>query len=429
MPVKYNILFYLKSDATREDRFLRCRVRWNNENTTLNVGYRVEVGKWNADTQRCVKSSTHGRNKVQASTINRAIEKMESQIAEYFNRCERNGTEPSVSGIRISVGKEIVSKSLFEVFDEFIDIVGTQNSWSKAQAAKMRTLRNHLHRFNPNISFGDLSEDALYDFVAYLQSVEAAQSRYYNAENGMKNTTISRTVGFLKTFLRWAASREYYGGNLHNTFRPKLKGLNVKTVIYLDWQELMSLYNHDFSHSKSLDTARDLFCFASFTALRYSDIERLSWADINIANNEITLVAQKTGKRTIIPLNNFSKSIIEKYSLRDSDKVFPMITNSLLNRRIKTAARLAGIDSPVRIVYYSGSERYEEVHPKFEVLSIHAGRRTFAVNALSMGISAFVVKEIGGWANMKAMAPYSAIVDSAKREALNKFNDWNGRMN
>ena len=25
MPVKYNILFYLKSDATREDRFLRCR--------------------------------------------------------------------------------------------------------------------------------------------------------------------------------------------------------------------------------------------------------------------------------------------------------------------------------------------------------------------------------------------------------------------
>ena len=86
MPVKYNILFYLKSDATREDRFLRCRVRWNNENTTLNVGYRVEVGKWNADTQRCVKSSTHGRNKVQASTINRAIEKMEYQIAEYFNR-------------------------------------------------------------------------------------------------------------------------------------------------------------------------------------------------------------------------------------------------------------------------------------------------------------------------------------------------------
>lgn len=429
MSVKYNILFFLQPEPKREDYHLRCRVRWKSNLVSLNVGYRVEAGKWNVDTQRCVKSSTHGRNKVQASTINRAIEKMESRIVEYFNRCERNGTEPSVSGVRIAVGKEIVSKNLFEVFDEFIDVVGAQNSWSKAQMAKMRTLRNHLHRFNPNISFGDLTEDVLYDFVAYLQSVEAAQSRYYNAENGMKNTTISRTIGFLKTFLRWAASREYYGGNLHNTFRPKLKGLNVKTVIYLDWQELMSLYNHDFSHSKSLDTARDLFCFASFTALRYSDIERLSWADINIANNEITLVAQKTGKRTIIPLNNFSKSIIEKYSRRDSDKVFPMITNSLLNRRIKTAARLVGIDSPVRIVYYSGSERYEEVHPKFEVLSIHAGRRTFAVNALSMGISAFVVKEIGGWANMKAMAPYSAIVDSAKREALNKFNDWDGSLN
>ena len=89
---------------------------------------------------------------------------------------------------------------------------------------------------------------------------------------------------------------------------------------------------------------------------------------------------------------------------------------------------MAGIDTPVRLVCYVGAERMEKVVPKYEALSIHAGRRTFAVNALSMGVSVFVVKEIGGWANIKSMTPYATIVDSAKREAVNMFDTWDGKL-
>lgn len=432
MANKYNILFFLQSESGRNDLRLRCRVRWSSNIVSFNVGYRVEKDKWSKETQRCVKSSTHGKNKIQANTINREIERLESRIVEYFDHCSLSAEPPTPDRLRLAVGKESAGeKGFFEVYDEFMTIVGAQKSWSLAQKQKMQSLRNHLFTFDPAMSFATLSEDKLYDFIAYLQTPEAMHLAYPGVEHGLKNTTISRMLGFLRHFLRWANDREYYKGRLHDRFRPNLKGLNVKTVIHLEWYELMTLYNYDFSGNRYLELARDVFCFASFTALRYSDLRRLTWADVNMSANAINLVAQKTSKRTVVPLNKFSRALLDKYSgmeHKPTDKVFEIQTNSLFNRYIKDAAKLAGIDAPVRIVYYIGAERFDEVVPKYEALSIHAARRTCAVNSLSMGLSTFVVKEIGGWANMKSMAPYMAIVNNAKREALNQFDDWDGRL-
>lgn len=431
MADKYNILFFLQSENGRDDLRLRCRVRWGKEVATLNVGYRVDKNKWNKEAQRCIRATTHGKHKVQASTINREIERMEHDIVEYFDRCSFAGEEPTVERLRMALGKEVQEKSMFDVFDEFMGIVGVQKAWSVAQYTKMRSLRMHLYAFDPNLSLTSLSEDSLYNFIAYLQSPEAMRRSYPNLDKGLKNTTISRMLGFLKFFLRWATEHGYYTGNLHNTFRPHLKGLAVKTIIYLDWSELMAFFEYDFSKHPVLDIGRDVFCFAAFTALRYSDLMRLSWADVNLDNNEINIVAQKTSKRTVVALNKFSRAIIDKYNARkhgNGDKVFPQIHNVLLNRYIKDAAKVVGIDTPVRLVCYVGAERVEKVVPKYEALSIHAGRRTFAVNALSMGVSVFVVKEIGGWSNIKSMQPYATVVDAAKREALNKFDNWDGNI-
>ena len=431
MADKYNILFFLQSETGRNDLRLRCRVRWGKNLVTLNLGYRVEKDKWSKETQRCVKSSTHGKHKIQAGTINRAIEQLENDIVEYFSRCELSGKTPTVERLRVALGKENGDKSLFDVFDEFINIVGVQKAWSETLYVKMRSLRRHLYSFDPNMSFATLDDDKLYGFISYLQSPEAMHLSYPGVEQGLKNTTVSRMLGFLKTFLRWSNEHGYYAGNLHNTFRPHLKGLSVKTIVYLNWSELMTFFEFDFSKHKWLDIGRDVFCFASFTALRFSDLMRLSWADVNLDANEINIVAQKTSKRTVVALNKFSRAIIDKYHEHRHDyggKVFPDIHNVLLNRYIKDAAKMAGIDAPVRLVCYVGAERMEKVVPKYEALSIHAGRRTFAVNALSMGVSVFVVKEIGGWANIKSMTPYATIVDSAKREAVNMFDNWDGKL-
>lgn len=430
MANKYNILFYLQSERDRTDKHLRCRVRWQSSSISLNVGYRVEEGKWNRETQRCVKSSTHGKNKVQASTINRAIEHLERSIDACFARCDAAGEVPTADMLRVAAGREQDDKNLLsEVLDLFIDTVGSKQGWSKAKYIKMRSLRQHLHAFNPDLSLSALTEDTLLNFVAHLQTPEAMQLYYKNLNVGMKNTTINRTLGFLRSFLKWANLHGYYDGNLHLTFHPHLKGLDVKTIIYLEWSELMDFWNYDFGKRKNLDMVRDMFCFSSFTALRFSDLVNLCWSDVNLDAGKLNLVAQKTSKRTIVAINKFSRAILQKYQQQkhnNGDKVFPHICNSLLNRYLKDAARLTGIDTPVHLVSYVGNLRIEKVVPKYEALTIHGGRRTFTVNALSMGTSVYTVKEIGGWGNVRAMKPYSAIVDAAKRAAVHKFDTWDG---
>ena len=64
----------------------------------------------------------------------------------------------------------------------------------------------------------------------------------------------------------------------------------------------------------------------------------------------------------------------------------------------------------------------EERHPKWELVGTHTGRRTFIVNALSLGIPPNVVMKWTGHNDYKAMRPYIDIVDSIKAESMTKFN-------
>lgn len=61
-----------------------------------------------------------------------------------------------------------------------------------------------------------------------------------------------------------------------------------------------------------------------------------------------------------------------------------------MNGDLHEAAEAAGLDVSVRSVFFCGSQRTEVVVPNHEVLTTHAGRRTFMVNAFRLGIPASV---------------------------------------
>ena len=52
----------------------------------------------------------------------------------------------------------------------------------------------------------------------------------------------------------------------------------------------------------------------------------------------------------------------------------------------------------------------------------HAGRRTFIVNALSLGITPNIAMNWTGHSDYKAMKPYIDIVDSIKASSMAKFD-------
>lgn len=458
MQIKRNLLFFLAKEKDelektgyKKDAKLRLRVRWGKDQVNFNVGYRVELTKWSIESQRCKNGSTHGKKRISGSEINTEIQRLESMAENVFKSFEVQSYLPDEKEYRDAFnevnGKETGKEpdqvqTLFTVFDEFTRSMGWQNEWTPATFTKFATIRKHLFSFNPKLDLKTLSEKDMQLFINHLQT------------EGLRNTTISKDVAFVKWFLRWAFGKGFYTGALHLTWKPKFKGTdgNQKEVIHLTWDELMKVYNFDFTtakrkvkdengkviidnlgnfqeveldpeNKKALDRIRDVFCFCCFTSLRYSDVAKLSRSDIR--GTFISIVTQKTTDGLKIELNKYSKAILNKY--KDvhfpNDKALPVISNVKMNVHLKDLGEIVGLNENQRIVYFKGNERIEEVYKKYELLTTHCGRRTFIVNALFLGIPAEVVMRWTGHSDYKAMKPYIKIVDQLKEKEMNKFNE------
>lgn len=412
-------LFLLEKNKDSSTGKLRLRLRWDKNVLTFNLGYNVDISKWSTDTQRCKNNTTHGDKKIMASVINKEINRYEEAAEEIWNDFAVKGVVPEkdifksvflekVRGVAVDTTK---NTDFWCIYEDFTREIGTQNSWTNATYQKFNTLKSHLTRFKENLTFSDFDEKGLVNFVVYLRD-----------EVEMRNTTIAKQLSFLKWFLRWATAKQYNTCRDFELFAPKLKTTENK-VIFLEWEELMKIYNFEFPPTKAyLDRVRDVFCFCCFTSLRYSDVANLKWH--NVADDYITITTVKTADTLTIELNDYSKAIIDKHRCKNypNGMVLPVISNQKMNEYIKEMGYVCGIDTPVNITYYKGNQRIDEVHPKYELLGTHSGRRTFICNALMLGITPEVVMKWTGHSDYKSMKPYIDIADSAKREAMKLFN-------
>ena len=53
-----------------------------------------------------------------------------------------------------------------------------------------------------------------------------------------------------------------------------------------------------------------------------------------------------------------------------------------MNYAVKDVCRLAGIDEPVEIVRYRGIKREAITYPKYDLIGVHTGRKTFCTLSL-----------------------------------------------
>ena len=418
-----------KGKAT-EEVGIRLRVSWAGLRCDIRSGYVIAPAKWD-DANSCVRLGNKNSHGETAGAINRGVMAVASTIEEVLTRFELdNKRPPSVAEFKeafdLAAGRakpeekkpEEKPLGFFAVYDLFTGEMGVTNNWTKSTYTKFSSLKAHLKNYNKKLTLEGFDKATFAGFVAHLQT-----------KVRQLNTTVAKNVGFLRWFLRWAAANGYYTGLAHLQYRPRFKGLDCKEVIYLEWDELIHFLNFEFPANKpSLPAVRDVFCFCCFTGLRYSDVAQLRRSDIHREQTPpfMSIVTKKTTARLHIELNKYALALLDKYEGvgLPNDKALPVISNVKMNENLHEAAEVAGIDEPVNIVSYVGSERSEVVVPKYSVLTTHAGRRTFIVNALRLGIPAPVIMEWTGHSDFKAMKPYIKIVNDAKVENMERFNSF-----
>ena len=391
MIIKRNCIFLLDKEKSKSDAKLRYRIKWNGNTVSFNVGYRVDIDKWSPDGQRCKNNTTHSTKKVHSSVINKAIQSYEDICDNIFFIFEQKEIIPTPDEFKDEfnqrLGKKVKrQRTLFEYHTEFMIEQGKESQWEESTYKEHRTIHRRLKDFAPDLEFEDLTKQGLSMFVDYMHTVPINSKK-----KGLKNSSIRKNLDNLKWFLRWATEKGYNKELAFTTFQPKLKEVK-NTVVYLTWDELMLIYNFTPSSTRSnLEKVKDVFCFCCFTSLRYSDVANLKRS--NVFEDYILVTTIKTYDTLRIELNKYSKAILEKYKDEEYENnlALPVISNQKMNDGLKELGELCGINEPVSITYYKGSERIDEVYKKYELLTTHCGRRTFISNAIMLGIPPEVV--------------------------------------
>lgn len=436
--------FYLdKRTDKKGDAPIRMSITIRGARYLTSTGYKIAPAKWDATRQQARRGCSNSSG-VTYTVINSILAKIADHFARYENECITENRSPDVDALKLEFAQYFGRKNkaaaetktrimtVLDYLDIFTAEMGDVNQWTDGTVKKFAAFRNHIKEYNSKLSFADLTEKGLNNFVIFLRD-----------KKEMKNTTISKQIGLLKWFLRWATLKGHNTNTAFQSFSPKLKTA-PKKVVFLEWVELMRVFNYSIpkngtvvtladadgnEYTKTVHDAagiektRDIFCFCCFTSLRYSDAANLKRA--NIDGDNLTLTTVKTADTVTIELNKYAREILAKYADRTDlgGFVFPAITNQRMNIYLKDLCELCGINQQVTQTYYKGSQRIDETAPKFELIGTHTGRRTFICNALMLGIPAEIVMKWTGHSDYKAMKPYIDITNAAKAKAMSLFDE------
>ena len=416
--MKRTILIVPDKVKGKDDAHLRCRVRWTGNNVVaFLVGYKVILSKWSQDAQRCKANTMHGE--YSAQKVNAAIDKMIQNIHATFDYFEGLDTIPTKESFKKYYEDHFTAKSaklkdeeekrkmtFVDIIDSYMKEMGKSRNWSEDCYNKFNALLDHIADYN-NVAFDEIDAKYLDGYVQFC------------IKNKMRNTTTLKQVDYIRCVLKYADERAMITDTSWKGWHPRLK-VAQKKVIFLDRDEVMQVLHADIS-KQHLCNVRDVFCFCCFTGLRYSDVKALKKSDIR--EDRISITSHKDHESLEINLNKYAKTILERYAHNGSPMALPVVSNPTYNEHIKTVMEMCKINKLVSQTYYIGTQRFDETLPKYMLMTTHAARRTFICNALALGISVNTVMSFTGHSDYSAMKPYIDVADSAKKAAMDKFNE------
>lgn len=99
----------------------------------------------------------------------------------------------------------------------------------------------------------------------------------------------------------------------------------------------------------------------------------------------------------------------------DNDELYPQ--QELKYTDVKEICRRAGFVEPVLFSRTHGGKLLKEYRQKWELTTSHTMRRSFATNALKMGVPEWAVMAIGGWKSESAFKKYKRMSETDAYDA------------
>ncbi|EPE6797053.1 site-specific integrase [Vibrio alginolyticus] len=290
------------------------------------------------------------------------------------------------------------SASFIDYFQRQVDI--KEQTTSTSNHSIWLSARKHLLLYcgKHDLSFDELDKDWLDGFKYYLTNEAKTKS----------DTPLSRnTQSSYFNKVRAAINEAHREGIIRDNPLSQVTSIKAKTTkrVYLTLDEVNALAQTECRYP----VLKRAFLFSCVTGMRWCDIHRLTWSEVEPFNNH---------KRIIFDQAKLSQGDAKSLQYLD----IPKSAESLLGSPKASHER---VFKGLKYSSYINVEllRWALAAGISKHVTFHAGRHTFAVIQLSRGIDIYAVSKLLGHSELKTTEIYADIIEQRRMEAMLTFPD------
>jgi integrase len=405
-----NYSYNLKHVNSKEETPINLIIRWQRRKIVYSTLEKIPASQFERDPSKKnfqrVKSSYVGHPE-----FNARLDYIESTARSVFRKfVNDNHRPPEPHELKEQLDQTLRHKvpkakpNFFQFVESFIQESEknrlNRDTGKKLAKGTIRIYRNTLRRlrecqagYHNRIDFDTIDLEFYGHWIDFL-----------SCQLLLSNNSVGRYTKTLKMFLNEGTDR---GLNSNLVFKNKrFKVLNEPTYnIYLNEKELDEMFKLDLSGNKKLERVRDLFMFSAYTGgLRYSDL--INILPENIKGDKIEIKTQKTGQVVVLPLHNIAKEIMLRYKMFPNS-LPPAISNVKMNKYLKEVAKLVGsLHEIIPTNITRGGKIITTNKKKFELVTVHTARRSFATNLYKDGVSSLTIMKLTAHKSEKVFLNY-----------------------
>lgn len=263
------------------------------------------------------------------------------------------------------------------------------------------SLIGHIKEYSSdNTTFAQIDEEYLKGFIVYLKMAKnkAVKKNPPTISQNTQNKLYNKFCYILSIAEREGVIANNPANKIPVADKPKTKEGKRE---YLTVTELKQLISTDCKHPQ----LKAAYLFCSLTGLRYSDANKIKWADIRTDNSggtELQFRMKKTDGQMYLQVSKEAlKWLPARNNAKDEDLVYSLPRNDHANEILRKWVKDAEIKKQV---------------------TFHCSRHTAATLNLSLGVPLEVVSKLLGHTKISTTQIYAKIVNEARRAAVDKQN-------
>lgn len=399
---------YLKDKNSVKETQIRLHIHYRNKIAKVYIGEKIHPQHWNPSTQRAKQTKKFPEHPEFNERLEDVILAGKRALKKLLKENDSVYPEPRILSqrTRIELGLEEgkANIGIYEYFDKRIreeeirlnakGIKPDRSSYPKSLKRTKELLKEYENNSGSRLTFDSITLEFYYNFVAYMKD-----------NQGYKVNSMGKYIKYVKSIMKTSHAEGLHNNKAYS--HPKFKILEEEVdTVYMDVDDLNLLESLNLKGFPGLERARDLFLVASWTGLRFSDLQNLTIDQLQ--GNNIVIRTQKTDKEVVIPVFPIVKNILIKYK----DSGLPRITNQALNRSLKDLGLKLEEASNLKGITFNVS--------KFNRITTHTARRSFATNLYHI-VPIELIMSVTGHKTQKEFYKYIRVTPKENADKIRQY--------